>query len=414
MTNTSKKSKNCSLTSYLTDPTSILTEMKEIYLDNSATTPLCPEAIDAITRATAEFGNPSSVHMAGIRAKKMVENARLQLQKALSIRPSDPKTVIFTSCGSEANNLALFGTVKAKHFRFKPRIVTTDSEHPSIGEPLALLERSGEAEIVRLSTKGGRLDMDELKNAVNKETVLLTLMTVNNETGAFYDVAKAFSLAKAANPDVITHTDLTQGFLKVAVPGGYCKLGADMITVSGHKIGAPKGIGALIVSNAFLRSKKLIPWLYGGGQEGGLRSGTENTIGIAALGAAAEAGSTALSAHIEQCNALRQAFLTALPDSVKVNQPPVYAPHIISITLPSIKSQTALNALSAEGIYVSSGSACSSHGGHKSYVLLAYGLSPDDADCTLRISLSPMNTEDELVYTAKTIGRLCDTIIKIH
>lgn len=388
--------------------------MKEIYLDNSATTPLCPEALTAINEAAAEFGNPSSVHNAGVRAKKGVENARAQLQKALSVRPSAPRTVIFTSCGSEANNLAIFGTVYAKHFRFKPRIITTDSEHPSVVEPLAKLEKDGTAEIVRISTHGGQLDMEQLQNALTKETILVTMMTVNNETGAFYDVQKAFSLAKAVNPDIITHTDLTQGFLKVAVNGGYCKLGADLITVSGHKIGAPKGIGALIVSTPLLRSKKLVPRLYGGGQEGGMRSGTENTIGIAAIGAAAMAGSSALSAHIERCEALRSAFLSALPDSVKVNEPPIRAPHIISITLPNIKSQTALNALSAKGIYVSSGSACASHGGHKSYVLLAYGLTPEEADCTLRISLSPMNTEDELVYTAKVIGELCDTLIKIH
>lgn len=388
--------------------------MNEIYLDNSATTPLCPEALDAIGRAAAEFGNPSSVHAVGMRAKKMVENARAQLLKALSIRPSDQRKVIFTSCGSEANNLAIFGTLHAKHFRFKPRIVTTDSEHPSILEPLAKLEREGTAEIVRIPTRGGQLDMDALRNAVTKETVLVTLMAVNNETGAIYDIQKAFALAKAANPDVITHTDLTQGFLKEAVTGGYGRLGADLITLSGHKIGAPKGIGALVVSNALIRAKKLIPWLYGGGQEDGLRSGTENTIGVAAIGAAAEAGAMALSAHIEHCEALRAAFLSALPDTVKVNEPPVRVPQIISITLPNIKSQTALNALSAKGIYVSSGSACSSHGGHKSYVLLAYGLTPEEADCTLRISLSHTNTKDELICAAHAIGELCDTLIKIH
>lgn len=387
--------------------------MKEIYLDNSATTPLCSEALAAMKAAAAEFGNPSSVHSAGLRAKKMLDNARTQLQKALSVRPSSPKTVIFTSCGSEANNLAIFGTVYAKHFRFKPRIITTDSEHPSIVEPLARLERLGVAEVIRISTRGGVLDMEAYQNALSKETVLITLMAVNNETGACYDVQKAFALAKATNPDVITHTDLTQGFLKISVSGGYCKLGADLITLSGHKIGAPKGIGALIVSNDLIRSKKLIPWLYGGGQEGGMRSGTENMIGIAALGAAAEAGAKALGAHVEKCESLRKVFLSALPDSVKVNEPPVRAPHIVSITLPQIKSQTALNALSAKGIYVSSGSACSSHGGHKSYVLLAYGLSASDADCTLRISFSSSTTEEELLYTAEMIGELCDSLVKI-
>lgn len=388
--------------------------MKEIYLDNSATTPLCPEALAALTEAAAEFGNPSSLHAAGDRAKKRMEHARALLLKALSIRPSDHRTLLFTSCGSEANNLAIFGTIHAKNFRFKPRIITSDSEHPSVNEPLARLEKEGIAEIVHIPTRGGVLDMSALQNALSKETVLVTLMAVNNETGAFYDVKKAFALAKAANPDIITHTDLTQGFLKVAVSGGYAKLGADLITLSGHKIGAPKGIGALIVSNDLLRAKKLIPWLCGGGQEGGLRSGTENTIGIAAIGAAAEAGFSTLSDRIAKCEALRQVFLSALPDSVRVNEPPIRAPHIISITLPQIKSQTTLNALSAQGIYVSSGSACSSHGGHKSYVLLAYGLTAEEADCTLRISLSPDNTEEELRTAADAIATLCNSLVKIH
>ncbi len=388
--------------------------MNEIYLDNSATTPLCPEAAEAISAAAVNFGNPSSLHAVGERAKKMTETARKQLLTALSIRPSSPRTVIFTSCGSEANNLAVFGVFKAKHFRFKPRIITTDSEHPSILEPLKALETAGEAEVVRLSTRGGQLNMDELEKAVTPQTVLLSLMLVNNETGAIYDVRQAFTLAKAKNPDLITHTDLTQGFLKAAVPGGYDRLGADLLTVSGHKIGAPKGIGALIVSTSLIRSKKLIPWLYGGGQEGGMRSGTENTIGIAAFGAACEANFHRLPQASERLEILRQTFLSALSEEIKINEPPLRAPHIISITLPKIKSQTALNALSAKGIYVSSGSACASHGGHKSYVLLAYGLTPEAADCTLRVSLSADNTENELLVAAEAINEVCNKIIKIH
>lgn len=385
-----------------------------IYLDNSATTPLCPEAVEAIQTAIVCYGNPSSLHAMGISARKAVEDARKALLAALDVRVPTTRRVFFTSCGSEANNMALFGIIRAKKFRFLPRIITTDSEHPSILEPLRHLEEHGEAEIVKISTKGGKLDLTELESALNERTVLLTLMQVNNETGAIYDISAAFKLAKRKIPTILTHTDLTQGFLKVLPVGGYDKLGADLITVSGHKIHAPKGIGALIVSADVLKAKRLIPHLYGGGQEGGLRSGTENVMGITALGAAAKAGKATATADCQRMKALRELLIENLPDSIRVNAPAVAAPHIVSLTLPRIKSQSALNALSAKGIYVSSGSACSSHGGHGSYVLLAFGLSPEDADCTLRVSLSRFTTDPELLAAAEAIREVCDTMIQIR
>lgn len=384
-----------------------------VYLDNSATTALCPEAEEAIRDAIVGFGNPSSLHAAGQTARKTVETARKQLLSALDVRLPDTRRVIFTSCGTEANNLAIYGTIRAKKFRFLPRIITTDSEHPSILEPLRDLESRGEAEVIRLSTKNGRIDLAELDGALNERTVLLTLMLVNNETGALYDIAAAFRLAKRKVPTVLTHSDLTQGFLKVLPTGGYDKLGADLLTVSGHKIHAPKGVGALIVSADLLKAKKLIPHLYGGGQEGGLRSGTENVMGIAALGAAAKAGKSTAAADIARMSALRDTFVGALPDNVRINTPECHAPHIVSLTLPRIKSQSALNALSAKGIYVSSGSACASHGGHGSYVLLSYGLTPDEADCTLRVSLSRFTTQQELLAAADAIREVCDTLIRM-
>lgn len=385
-----------------------------IYLDNSATTPLCDEAIEAIQNAVIGYGNPSSLHGMGQAARKSVEEARKRLLSALDVRLPATRKVIFTSCGTEANNLAIFGVLRAKKFRFLPRIITTDSEHPSILEPLAQLEHRGEAEVIRLSTKGGKLDLTQLDAALNERTVLLSIMLVNNETGAVYDVASAFRLAKRKIPSIITHTDLTQGFLKVLPRGGYDKLGADLITLSGHKIHAPKGVGALIVSADLLKSKRLIPYLYGGGQEDGLRSGTENVMGITALGAAAKAGKATAAADLARMVDLRELFLQALPETVRVNTPTgETAPHIISITLPRIKSQSALNALSAKGICVSSGSACSSHGGHGSYVLLAFGLSPEEADCTLRVSLSRYTTDQELLFAARAICEVCDTLIQM-
>ncbi len=385
-----------------------------IYLDNSATTALCPEAEDAVRDAIRCYGNPSSLHFMGQNARKAVEDARKQLLAALDVRLPSTRQVVFTSCGSEANNLAIYGVIRAKKFRFLPRIITTDSEHPSVLEPLKDLERQGAAEIVKLSTKGGRIDLGELDAALNERTVLLSLMQVNNETGAVYDVAAAFALAKRKIPTLLTHTDLTQGFLKVLPRGGYDRLGADLITVSGHKIHAPKGVGALIVSADVLKSKRLIPRLHGGGQEGGLRSGTENVMGIAALGAAAKAVKATAADDIARMTALRSVFIGALPESVRINRPDgECAPHIVSLTLPRIKSQSALNALSAKGICVSSGSACSSHGGHGSYVLLAFGLSPEAADCTLRVSLSRYTQESELLTAARAIEEVCNTMIQI-
>ena len=385
-----------------------------IYLDNSATTPLCPEAVEAVQKAVTCYGNPSSLHSMGLDARKIVEEARKNLLSALDVRVPATRRVFFTSCGTEANNLTLYGVIRAKKFRFLPRIITTDSEHPSILEPLRDLEARGEAEIVKLSTKEGKLDLAELDAALNERTVLVTLMQVNNETGAVYDIASAFKLAKRKVPTVLTHTDLTQGFLKVLPTGGYDKLGADLMTVSGHKIHAPKGIGALIVSADLLKAKRLIPHLYGGGQEGGLRSGTENVMGIAALGAAAKAGKATAIADLQRMKEMRERFIELLPETVRVNKPAAAAPHIVSLTLPRIKSQSALNALSAKGIFVSSGSACSSHGGHGSYVLLAFGLSPENADCTLRVSLSRFTTDPELLTAAKAIREVCDTMIQIR
>ncbi len=388
--------------------------MTAIYLDNSATTPLCPEAKEAVQTAITDYGNPSSLHAMGQTAARAIETARRQLLSALDVRLSDTRRVIFTSCGTEANNLAVYGTVRAKNFRFLPRIITTDSEHPSVLEPIRNLVARGEAEAVYLSTQRGRIDLAQLQEALNERTVLLSIMAVNNETGAVYDIASAFRLAKRLCPTVITHTDLTQGFLKIAPAGGYDKLGADLITLSGHKIHAPKGVGALVAAADLLKAKRLIPHLYGGGQEGGLRSGTENGLGITALGAAAKAGKATMAADIAQMETLRAGFLAALPAEVQVNSPDCRAPHIASLTLPRIKSQTALNALSAKGIYVSSGSACSSHGGHGSYVLLAYGLSPAEADCTLRVSLSRFTTEAELSEAAAAIAEACRSLARIR
>lgn len=380
-----------------------------IYLDNSATTPLSPLVKESMVNAMETFGNPSSLHALGLSAEKLVTASRDAIFSALNVRNKAAYQLFFTASGSEANNQVLFGAARAKNFRFTPRIVTTDSEHPSVLEPLTVLQNSG-VEVVKLSTKGGNISLDEVREAVNERTILISVMAVNNETGAIYDLRSIFSLAKRLNPQIITHTDCVQGFLKI--PFSPEAVMADAVSLSAHKIHGPKGVGALLLAKSLITAKRITPLIYGGGQEGGMRSGTENVIGIAGFGAAAKEASSNLAAFRERSLALREAFLSALPDSVKVNTPEKFAPHIISITLPRLRSETLLHRLSAEGIFVSSGSACASNKKGSNYVLPAFGLSADDADSTLRISLSRDTKEEELLFTAERIAAAMQELIK--
>lgn len=380
-----------------------------IYLDNSATTPLSASVKERMMQAMETFGNPSSLHMLGLSAEKIVTASRDAIFSALNIRNKDAYRLYFTSSGSEANNQILFGAARAKNFRFTPRIITTDSEHPSVLEPLSVLKNSG-VEVVTLSTKGGKISLDEAREAVNERTILISIMAVNNETGAIYDLKSIFSLAKRLNPQVITHTDCVQGFMKI--PFSPETVMADAVSLSAHKIHGPKGVGALLLSKALITAKRVTPLIYGGGQEGGMRSGTENVIGIAGFGAAAKEAAASLTAFREEALALREAFLSALPQEVKVNQPEKFAPHIISITLPRLRSETLLHRLSAEDIFVSSGSACASNKKGSNYVLPAFGLSSDDADSTLRISLSRNTTKEDLLFTAERIAAAMNELIK--
>ena len=380
-----------------------------IYLDNSATTALSEISIERLKEGYEKFGNPSSLHSAGLEAEKLIRCARGELLSALGIRDNSEHTVIFTSSGTESDNLAILGTLRAKSFRFTPRIITTDSEHAAVKMSLEQAKKEG-AEVVTLKTVGGSIDKDELASLVNERTILVSIMTVNNETGALYDIKNLFSLVKRINPQALTHTDCVQGFLKV--PFSMPSSGADMLTVSGHKIHAPKGVGALVVKNSIIKSKRLVPIIHGGGQEGNLRSGTENVAGIYALGGAAKKGSSALSEFYEKATRLRAIFTDTLGDAARINTPKEYAPHIISVTLPSIRSETMLHYLSSKGVYVSSGSACSSNSGHKSGTLLSFGLSPKEADSTIRVSLSEYTTEDEVIFAANAIKEGCGSLAR--
>ena len=375
-----------------------------IYLDNSATTKICPEALKKYVEVSeSTFGNPSSLHGMGVDAEKLLEEARKEIRNSIK----DPKCeIVFTASGSEANNLAIIGRALSKE-RYKrgAKIITTDSEHASVFSPLAKLAEMG-FKITRLPTKDGIVDIEALEKEMTPDVILVTVMMVNNETGALYDTAAVKSLMKAACPDAYLHVDATQSYLKL--PFTKKSSGADMITVSSHKIEGPKGVGALIVDPAVIKARGLSPIIMGGGQEMGLRSGTENVPAIAAFGEAARIGAQSLSQHFEKLSSLRSYLieklntLPALAD-ISITDPKSHAPHILNVTLPSIKSETMLHYLSSEGIYVSSGSACSSNSQHTSSALIAYGRTPAEADSSLRISFSHRNEFSD-------VDALCDAL----
>ncbi len=371
--------------------------MREIYLDNSATTRISEEALERyIEVSRSAFGNPSSLHGLGFEAEKIMNAARASILNSLSAKGSD---VIFTASGSEANNLAILGRAYSKErYRRGAKIITTEGEHASVAAPLERLEKEG-FKLAYIPTKDGRLDLDVLRRELTADTVLITMMMVNNETGALYDIPAVSKLMRERCPDSLLHVDATQSYLKV--PFTKTSLGADMITLSSHKIEGPKGVGALVIDSRVKKLRGLSPMILGGGQEGGYRSGTENVPGISAFGVAAELGFRSLRERFYKMDALRSYLIDSLKEDATLSEisptlPESHAPHILNITLPKIKSETMLHFLSSEGIYVSSGSACSSNGTHLSSALTAYGRSAEDADYSIRISLSARNEKEDI------------------
>ena len=377
--------------------------MTEHYLDNSATTPLCEAAIAKMTDVMKNtYGNPSSLHTLGVHAEAVMTEARTAILRALcpvktGIRPK-PDQLIFTASGTEANNLALIGAATAKTRNKGKKIIIGETEHPSVIETANHLESLG-FQVVKIPSPNGIWDMEAYRSALTPDTILVSAMLVNNETGAVNDIKAISAMARAKNPDILIHCDAVQGFLKIDVtPVSF----ADMVTISAHKIGGPKGIGALYVSEKVLKTKALVPVIFGGGQEKGLRSGTENVIGMAGFGAAAADTSAKLPSLFSTWKTLRKRLEDGIvsmenPD-LRINTPKSekIAEHIVSLTAKGIRSETLLHSLSAEGVYVSSGSACSSNTGHASYVLHSFGLSDADADSTIRISFGNTTTEEDI------------------
>lgn len=373
-----------------------------IYLDNSATTRPYDAVIalmDEIYRS--DFGNPSSVHRLGLRAEERVRSAREQAAAALDCQPSE---LYFTSGGTEADNLAIFGTVNALRRRGR-RIVTTDAEHPAVLEPMKELERQG-FDVVYLPTRGGRLDQAELAAAVTPDTILVSIMAVNNETGALFPVRLAKLAIERAKAPALLHTDCVQAFLKT--PVSPAATGADLITLSAHKIHGPKGCGALYVR----RGARIVPPYLGGGQEKGIRSGTENVAGIAGFGEAIRQFRERESenrARLQDLGRYAQDRLAAV-EGVTLNLPAERAPHVLSLSVGTVRSEVVLRFLEERDIYVSAGSACASRKNSRSHVLTAMGLQPHRIDSAVRISLSHLNTREELEELAAALQACVGTL----
>ena len=357
------------------------------YFDNAATTPVRPEAAQAALEAmTQGWGNPSSRHTLGTQAAADLKGWRRDVAAALGCAPEE---VFFTSCGTESDNWAIqaaleLGRRKGKH------IITTAIEHAAVLEPCRLLERQGYEVTYLQPDRQGNIDIADLEKALRPDTILVSMMLVNNELGTILPVAEAAKAIKKAGSPALLHTDAVQGFLKVSCD--VKKLGVDLLSVSGHKIHAPKGIGALYIRKGL----KVPPMICGGGQEEGLRSGTEPTAQITAFAAAVRAGMAARTEnlkHMETLKAYMEETLQREVPGLKVLAQGG-APHILPITLPGYKSEVVLRFLSDRGICVSSGSAC--HKGKPSHVFAALKLPKKELDGVLRLSISYHTTREDV------------------
>ena len=372
----------------------------EVYLDNSATTRTFPEVAELMSKIMCEdYGNPSSMHNKGVQAERYVRYGRETLAKILKV---NEKEIYFTSGGTESDNLALIGCAMA-NYRAGKHLITTKIEHPAILQTMHYLEDQG-FEVTYLSVDDkGQISLQELQNAMRKDTILVSIMHTNNEIGAVEPIAEAGRLIKSTNPSTLFHVDAVQGFGKYRI---YPKrMGIDLLSVSGHKIHGPKGVGFLYIGEKV----KIHNIIYGGGQQKNLRSGTENVPGIAGMAKAAEKLYNHLEEDAERLYSLKDYFcegLRKIPD-IRINNPEGMegAPHIVSLSVAGVRSEVLLHALEDKGIYVSAGSACSSNKPHTagSATMKAIKLPEEFLDSTLRFSMSVYTTREELDYTLQVM-----------
>lgn len=378
-----------------------MTEM-EVYLDNSATTRCFDEVGGLVQKIMCEdYGNPSSMHHKGVEAEQYLRYARETLATILKV---NEKEILFTSGGTESDNIALIGTAMANHRRGR-HLITTKIEHPAILQTMKYLEDQG-FEVTYLGVdREGRIDLQELEKSIRSDTILVSIMYANNEIGSVQPIAEAGALIKRCNAQTYFHVDAVQGFGKFVIHPA--KLHVDMLSVSGHKIHGPKGIGFLYIKDG----TKIHPIMYGGGQQKGMRSGTENVPGIAGMAMAARMVYEDLEKDRARMYQLRRTLIEGVTrmEGVRINGSTEEnsAPHIVSMSVEGVRSEVLLHALEERGIYVSAGSACSSNKPQTSATLKAIGVEKNMLDSTIRLSFSVFTTEEEIQYT---IQALCELI----
>lgn len=373
----------------------------EVYFDNSATTRVLDSVKDVVVKVmTEDYGNPSSRHRKGMEAEGYVRQAAAEIARTLRVKDRE---ILFTSGGTESNNMALIGCAMANH-RAGKHIISTGVEHASVYNPLAFLERKG-FEVTYLSVdKEGHISLEELKQAVRPDTILVSVMYVNNEVGAIEPVEEIAALVHKENPAILFHVDAIQAYGKLIIRPK--KQGIDLLSVSAHKIHGPKGAGFLYIDERV----KINPLLYGGGQQRDMRSGTENVPGIAGLGVAAKEMYRNHEEKIAYIADLKNYLIEKLEalEGVTVNslRGMESAPHIVSASFEGIRGEVLLHALEDKGIYVSSGSACSSNHPAISGTLRAMGVKKELLDSTLRFSLCVFNKKEEVDYCAEALKGL--------
>ena len=372
--------------------------MTEVYLDNSATTKCLDSVAGIVTKVMCEdYGNPSSMHMKGVQAENYVKMAKSVIAKNLKV---NEKEIYFTSGGTESDNLAIIGVAMANH-RAGKHLITTSIEHPAVLRTMEYLETQGFC-VTYLPVDGnGRVRLVDLEQALTPDTILVSMMHTNNEIGSLQPLAEAGNLIKRYNPNIVFHVDAVQGYGKFRIYPK--KMGIDLMSVSGHKIHGPKGIGFLYINEKV----KIKPISYGGGQQKGMRSGTDNVPGIAGIAKAVEEVYKYLEKDVERLYSLKEYFVNGLMQipEVTINGYTGYdsAPHIISASIRGIRSEVILHALEDRGIYVSAGSACSAKKQSASSTLKAIGVEKELLDSTIRFSLSIFTTREEIDYTLKVL-----------
>ena len=375
--------------------------MMEVYLDNSATTRCLPEVAALMTRIMCEeYGNPSSLHKKGVESEKYVRYAKEVIAKCMKVQE---KEILFTSGGTESDNIALIGGAYA-NCRAGRHIITTRIEHPAVLQTCAYLEEQGFAVTYLPVDAKGVISLADLERAMTPNTILVSIMHTNNEVGAVQPIEQAGELIKRINPNTLFHVDAVQGFGKYRI---YPKrMHIDLLSVSAHKIHGPKGVGFLYINE----KAKVRPIIFGGGQQKGMRSGTENVPGIAGMARAIEEIFSDFDEKIEYLYYLKERFTKGVSalEGIRLNGPAGRdgAPHVVSVSIQGVRSEVMLHALEEKGIFVSAGSACSSNKPSISATLKAIGVEKQYLDTTLRFSFSLYTTEAEIDYTVKCLGEL--------